>query len=194
MDTENLRTCLERLDPLQGWFFQDAAVLFAAYSQLVAEQGVRGNTLEIGVYHGKSAVAVASLRAESGTFTAIDVFDGLQARDGSSRDGGLKSAFLANMAASFPTLDWLRPIAAPSSTVRARVLTPVAVGFNKVIFHGPPSPISTSSSPMNSSTSQPTSRRCGDDPWPCSNLRSCRAWISTARHHTGWFLGQSPSC
>ena len=124
MDAGNLRNCFERLDPLQGWFFQDAAVLFTAYSQLVAEQGVRGNTLEIGVYHGKSAIAVASLRAESGTFTAIDVFDGLEARDGSSHDVGLKAAFLANMAASFPTLDWLRLIVAPSSTVRADALGP----------------------------------------------------------------------
>ena len=59
-----------------------------------------------------------------GTFTAIDVFDDLQARDGSSHDVGIKGAFLANLAASFPTLDWLRLIAAPSATVRAEALGP----------------------------------------------------------------------
>ena len=67
---------------------------------------------------------MASLRGEAGSFTAIDVFDDLQSRDGSSHDVGIKGAFLANMAASFPTLDWLRLIAAPSSTVRADALGP----------------------------------------------------------------------
>ena len=62
---------------LPGWFHQDAALLFMAYNQLIADQGLTGNTLEIGVYHGKSAIAVASLRDESGTFTAIDPFDAL---------------------------------------------------------------------------------------------------------------------
>ena len=108
MDTGSLRNCFERMDSLPGWFFPDAALMFMAYNQLVSDRGVRGNTLEIGVYHGKSAIAVASLRGESGTFTAIDVFDDLQSRDGSSHDVGIKGAFLANMAASFPTLDWVR--------------------------------------------------------------------------------------
>jgi len=124
MDAGNLRNCFDRMDALQGWFFQDAALLFMAYSQLVADQGVRGNTLEIGVYHGKSATVVASLRAESGTFTAIDVFDGLHARDGSSHAVGLEGAFLANMATSFPSLGWMKLIAASSSTVSAEALGP----------------------------------------------------------------------
>ena len=62
--------------------------MFMAYSQLARRTGVRGNTLEIGVYHGKSAIAVASLRGEVRDVTAIDVFDDLQARDGSSDDVG----------------------------------------------------------------------------------------------------------
>jgi hypothetical protein len=124
MDAGILRNCFERMDSLPGWFFPDAALMFMAYNQLVSDRGARGNTLEIGVYHGKSAIAVASLRGESGTFTAIDVFDDLQARDESSHDVGIKGAFLANMAASFPTLDWLRLIVAPSSTVRADALGP----------------------------------------------------------------------
>jgi hypothetical protein len=109
---------------LPGWFHQDAALMFMAYNQLIADQGLTGNTLEIGVYHGKSAIAVASLRGDSGTFTAIDAFDDLQSRDGSSTDVGMKGAFLANMAASFRTLEWARIIAAPSATVRADALGP----------------------------------------------------------------------
>ena len=124
MDSCALQRYVERMESLPGWFLPDAALMFMAYNQLIAEQGLAGNTLEIGVYHGKSAVAVASLRGESGTFTAIDVFDDLQSRDGSSRDVGMKGAFLATMAASFPTLEWARTIHAPSSTVRADALGP----------------------------------------------------------------------
>jgi Methyltransferase domain len=123
MDTV-LRRYFDRMNSLPGWFLPDAALMFMAYNQLVSDRAVPGNTLEIGVYHGKSAIAVASLRGDGGVFTAIDVFDDLQSRDGSSHDVGLKGVFLANMAASFPTLGWMRPIAAPSSTVRAETLGP----------------------------------------------------------------------
>jgi Methyltransferase domain len=124
LDTWVLRRYFERMNSLPGWFLPDAALMFMAYNQLVSDRVVPGNTLEIGVYHGKSAIAVASLRGEAGIFTAIDVFDDLQSRDGSSHDVGLKGVFLANMAASFPTLNWMRPIVAPSSTVRAQALGP----------------------------------------------------------------------
>ena len=124
MDTGFLRRYFERMHSLPGWFLPDAALMFMAYSQLVSDRVQPGNTLEIGVYHGKSAIAVASLRGESGTFTAIDVFDDLHARDGSSHDVGIKGAFLANMAAWFPSLDWMRLIAAPSATVPAETLGP----------------------------------------------------------------------
>jgi hypothetical protein len=123
-DTGALRGYFERMNSLPGWFLPDAALMFMAYKQLLPDGVQPDNTLEIGVYHGKSAIAVASLRGAAGTFTAIDVFDDLQSRDGSSRDVGIKSAFLANMAAWFPTLEWMRLIAAPSATVPAETLGP----------------------------------------------------------------------
>ena len=92
--------------------------MFMAYNQLVSGRGVRGNTLEIGVYHGQSAIAVASLRGESGTFTAVDVFDDLQARDGSSLDVA-QGRLSREHGGVVSTLEWLRLIVAPSSTVRA---------------------------------------------------------------------------
>lgn len=124
MDTGFLKSYFERMNSLPGWFLPDAALMFMAYHQLIADRVPPGNTLEIGVFHGKSAIAVAALRGEGATFTAIDVFDDLHARDGSSDDVGLRGAFLANMGAAFPTLEWLRPITAPSSTVRAETLGP----------------------------------------------------------------------
>jgi hypothetical protein len=124
MENGFLRRYFERLPSMPGWFFPDAALMFMAYNQLVAERIELGNTLEIGVFQGKSAIAVASLRGVSGTFTAIDVFDDLHARDGSADDVGLKGAFLANMAEAFPAREWLRVIAAPSATVRTDALAP----------------------------------------------------------------------
>ena len=124
IDTGVLRRSFERMNALPGWFLPDAAVMFMAYNQLAADRVAPGNTLEIGVYHGKSSITVASLRGAAGLFTAIDVFDDLQSRDGSSHDVGLQGVFLANMAASFPTLDWMRSIAAPSATVPAEALGP----------------------------------------------------------------------
>src|SRR5215204_2606150 len=124
MDRGFLRRYFARMDSLPGWFMPDAALMFMAYHQLASDRIARGNTLEIGVFQGKSAIAVASLRGEAGTFTAIDVFDDLQARDGSSHDVGLKGAFLANMASAFPTLEWLRTMVAQSSTVAAEMLGP----------------------------------------------------------------------
>src|SRR5262245_46096452 len=119
-----LQRYVNRMAALPGWFMPDAALLFMAYNQLIAEHGLAGNTLEIGVFHGKSSIAVAALRGDSATFTAIDVFDDLQSRDGSSSEIGMRGAFLANMSAFFPTLEWARVIAAPSSTVRADTLGP----------------------------------------------------------------------
>ena len=124
MENGFLRRYFERMPSMPGWFFPDAAVMFMAYNQLASARAASGNTLEIGVFHGRSAIAVASLRGQSGTFTAIDVFDDLQARDGSSHDVGLRGAFLANMAEAFPERDWLRVIAAPSATVHADALGP----------------------------------------------------------------------
>ncbi len=199
---------------------------------------------------------MASLRGEAGLFTAIDVFDDLQSRDGSSNDVGLKGAFLANMAASFPTLDWMRLIAAPSSTVRAEalgpqsfchidglhtaegtysdlrlcadvvvrgglvalddyfnqqfpgvcegallferhhpgVLTPIAVGFNKVLFQR------AAESDLNRRFGRefdyiPTNvTTMWGQPVSCSNARSCRASISSARRRDSWCLERRPGC
>jgi hypothetical protein len=124
MYTGFLRRYFERLDSLPGWFLPDAAVMFMAYNQLASQRVAPLHTLEIGVFHGKSAIAVASLRGDSGTFTAIDVFNDLSSRDGSPHDVGIKGSFLANMAEWLPTPERLRTIVAPSATVSAEALGP----------------------------------------------------------------------
>lgn len=50
-----------------------------ACNQLISEAGVSGDTLEIGVYFGLSAIAVAALRGRGRRFYAIDLFERLEA-------------------------------------------------------------------------------------------------------------------
>ena len=40
--------------------------MLMAYHQLIADRGLTGNTLEIGVFQGKSSIAVAPLRGDLG--------------------------------------------------------------------------------------------------------------------------------
>src|SRR6516165_7775401 len=85
------------IDSIKGWFQFDAALLFWAYNQLIAAEGVTGHVLEIGVHHGRSAIATASLRGDGKLFHAIDLFDELQSQNQSGSGQGNRKAFLKNM-------------------------------------------------------------------------------------------------
>lgn len=66
----------------------DAALLFFAYAQLTAWEGVRrGHVLEIGVAQGLSLIAVGALRGAKGRVVAVDTF-GRDQRD-VVRSGGM---------------------------------------------------------------------------------------------------------
>ena len=81
------------LDSMSSMLSLDAALLFTSYNQLIATRGISGPTLEIGVHHGASAIAIAALRKPGAAFVAIDLFQDLQdhnvSRSGlGDRDGG----------------------------------------------------------------------------------------------------------
>lgn len=65
----------ESFAAIEGAFQFDAALLFMAYNQLIQAQGIQGDTLEIGVRHGLSSIAIASLRGANRKFFAVDLFD-----------------------------------------------------------------------------------------------------------------------
>lgn len=113
-----LRSYLDALPSISGWFSPDAALLFMAYNQLAAAHGITGDVLEIGVHHGKSAIGVAALRAPGHSFTAADLFDDLQDLNLSGSGQGSKHAFLRNMRSFHGELDFLRIFAGPSSALR----------------------------------------------------------------------------
>lgn len=109
----------EAFGSIHGAFTIDAALLFFAYGALLAEDGVRGSVLEIGVHHGLSAIAVAALRGPGARMVGIDTF-------GTSRDvvasGGMSAderTFRANMSRFYTDSTFLRVIAADSRTLTA---------------------------------------------------------------------------
>lgn len=109
-------------DRVQGAFSFDSAILFMAYHQVLAERGLAGDVLEIGVHHGLSAIAVAALRGDGRRMVAIDLFEGLQDQNVSGSGSGSREIFLRNMRAFHGEIDFLEVIAAPSSTARPEAL------------------------------------------------------------------------
>jgi hypothetical protein len=103
---------------MAGMFSFDAALLFASYNQLIATHGIRGPTLEIGVHHGASAIAIASLRGPGAAFVAIDLFEELQESNVSRSGRGDRAIFLANMERVHGDTSFLKVIASPSSRVK----------------------------------------------------------------------------
>ena len=67
-----LQSYLDAFASIQGFFSFDAALMFMAYNQLA---GISGDALEIGVHHGLSAIATASLVQPGRRFVAVDLFE-----------------------------------------------------------------------------------------------------------------------
>lgn len=105
----------EAFRSIEGWFSFDAALMFMAYNQLIAEQGIAGHTLEIGVHHGLSAIGMAALRAPHAHFVAIDLFEELQSQNVSASGSGNRAIFLQNMKSFYPDTAFLKLIARASN-------------------------------------------------------------------------------
>jgi predicted O-methyltransferase YrrM len=110
-----LQDCFARIDTIHGWFQPSAALLFMAYQQVIAPTVSPGHVLEIGVHHGRSAIAVAALRGPGKQFYAIDLFDELQEKNISGSGLGNRATFLRNMKAFFGDIAFVRPITAASA-------------------------------------------------------------------------------
>ena len=93
--------------------------MFLAYNQLAAAQGIKGDVLEIGVHHGRSAIVVASLTSPGQKFVAVDLFDELQDRNVSESGSGNRHEFLRNMGQFFDDLSFVKTIQADSSSFSA---------------------------------------------------------------------------
>src|SRR5688572_5987056 len=97
MHDDFLSHYLGAFSDVPGWFSPDAYLMFAAYHQLLADDGLAGDVLEIGVHHGLSAIGIAALRGEGRRFIAVDLFDELQSQNVSRSGWGNHARFLQNM-------------------------------------------------------------------------------------------------
>jgi hypothetical protein len=125
-----LRSYFEARASIDGWFMPDAALLFMICNQLIAAQKIGGDVLEIGVYHGLSAILTASLRGTEGRFYAADLFDDLQYLNTSRSGRGSKAVFLESMRSFHGNLDFMDVIVGPSSQ-----LSPDRLGSNFSFCH-----------------------------------------------------------
>ena len=90
-----LQEYVKAFGTIPGWFKFDAALVFMAYNQLIDRLGISGHTLEIGVHHGLSAIAIAALRYFLLKFTrntviAFDLQEALSTRIAHLDDRGVR--------------------------------------------------------------------------------------------------------
>ncbi len=119
----NPRTLAEyyrAMEAVDGWFSLDGAILFLAYNQVIAAEGIRGDAVEIGVYRGRSALVAASLCGPGRRFLAVDLFETGQHFSGTTPQS--REAFMATMSGLYPSTDFVRPLAAWSAEVTLSTL------------------------------------------------------------------------
>ncbi|MFC9388455.1 class I SAM-dependent methyltransferase [Streptomyces venezuelae] len=74
----------DRLDEVEGWFFAADRFVFDWLLTHQRDHGVRGDLLELGVYKGKSAIAIGYHASDAERFTVCDLFDAGEAPDAST--------------------------------------------------------------------------------------------------------------
>jgi hypothetical protein len=121
---------LDAFHRIEGWFDYDAALMFMAYNQILASHGVAGDVLEIGVHHGLSSIAVASLRGSGARLYAVDLFEGLQDLNLSHSGAGNRKTFEKNMRSFFGDIGFIRTL-----TRASRDLTPADLGQSLSFCH-----------------------------------------------------------
>jgi hypothetical protein len=66
---------LDSMLGVPGWFMAEDFVMFEGIDQVQRASRIKGDLLEIGVYHGKSAILLGQFRAEDEELVVCDVFD-----------------------------------------------------------------------------------------------------------------------
>ena len=90
-----------------------------AYNQLIQSQGIWGDTLEIGVRHGLSSIAVASLRGAGRRFFAVDLFDESDSQNALPGGSGNRDAVVRNLKAFYGNTDFLQVLQCDSAELKA---------------------------------------------------------------------------
>jgi len=121
---------LDAFHRIEGWFDYDAALMFMAYNQVLALHGIAGDVLEIGVHHGLSTIAIASLRAPGARLHAVDLFESLQDLNISRSGAGNRKTFEKNMRFFYHDTAFVRTL-----TRASHDLTPADLGQTLSFCH-----------------------------------------------------------
>lgn len=103
-------------DRIDGWMYQTTALAMMELLWLQEEAGFAGDTAEIGVHHGCSALALIAAARPDETVTAIDLFD-RQDLNADNSGGGNLTAFQEHLRYLFPAAK-VRTIAKSSTDIR----------------------------------------------------------------------------
>ena len=76
-------------DRVEGWVASSLLPYVKLIDQIQVEAGIVGEVAEIGVFHGKFLIALASLQPPGGKVTALDVFDDQQKNLDGAGEGNL---------------------------------------------------------------------------------------------------------
>lgn len=118
MERSFLQSYLDAFQQVEGWFHYDAALMFMAFNQLIAQHNISGNVLEIGVHHGLSSIGTAALRGQGKLFYAVDLFEHMQEMNVSRSGGGNRPIFERNMRRFYPDSSFIRIIPRATSDVK----------------------------------------------------------------------------
>jgi hypothetical protein len=113
-----LESYVAAFERIEGWFSRDAALMFMAYNEVAASQGIAGDVLEIGVHHGLSAIGLSAMRGDGARFVAVDLFEQFQQQNISASGQGSRRRFERNMAEFFDDIGFVRCIVGASSALQ----------------------------------------------------------------------------
>ena len=115
---------------IDGWLSDGAIGLFALIDSIQAENAIRGNLMEIGCHHGKSAIVLAQLADRSNEHLLVCDLFGQQQQNLSRSGRGDKAIFLAHLEAIVGEHEFVRLL-----EKRSQDLEPAEVGRDHRIFH-----------------------------------------------------------
>jgi Methyltransferase domain len=73
--SSRLSDYLDVLDSIEGWFYREDILLFEKINELQELNHVNGDLLEIGAYHGKSAILLGYFQQQGEQLVVCDLFE-----------------------------------------------------------------------------------------------------------------------
>jgi len=114
-----------------GWASPVAMDIMRVVADTQREQGITGNLCEIGVFHGRSAIALALEANNDEVLIAIDLFELQEENIDDSGEGDL-GQFKRNMLHWVGSMDNVRPLSANSTKISAEDISDLSGNHHQV--------------------------------------------------------------